>query len=1123
MFVSVIVPVFNVAPDLLAECLRSLKCQTLRPQEYEIVIVDDCSFISETIHTIMEFKKNCDNARVVHHEENLGLNAARRSGVNKAAGEYVVFVDGDDILTRYALECMKLNAGDGQADLVTAPMWRWDSEHKRYVNLKHMLRPFPSGYLDRINALLAKQYSFTMCGRLFKRSLLDDELFDLPPGHYHEDVATFPRFMFKVGNCAHVDHALYYYTINQGSITYKRAAPHIRDLVDSVSKWRDEAEARGLLTEVGPSIAIGGKELIGAIAKEWLSSDIPGAKPASTPIAARPDSKGLEPSGLARRLKDKIVFVCDVDYQLRNAAAYAKELRLRGHPCAVLDLSSFASRGLRQLPKDEISIFRSARVEHIRIEDPPLGVDYFSTAKLVVLFNDWSDYLREALEYRHRLSLPSVCMVEGISDFLRRDFDGPRALPYRRCDYVFLAGEDDEKYFDDRKTFVIGLPIVEKLASKAPQFPDTPLAVLNVNFTFGSLEAARGPFILAAMKAFNDAGIDWVITQHPMDGSDLSAFPVSRKTQYELIDESTVFVSRFATGIIEALASGKPAIYFNPHGEKVEKFTEPLGAFPIATNAEELADAIRSILIDVHAGVDFRVRAAAFLKRHAAYRFDERPTTERFADAAVAITESFGTERAAASQLFFDRLALQQPFGHENDSQIFGDFGREHGAQLLEEQLIGQYFLKVLNERENAKRVMVDVGANHGNSLDIFLGMDWTVHAFEPDPSNRARLLASWPSCPKLIVNEEAVSNQTGLKLPFYASEESTGISSLDNFTPGHRKICDVETMALRDYLADHRVQHVDFLKIDVEGYDKFVLDGFPWNADKPDVVLAEFEDKKTNRLGYNVHDLANVLIGQGYTVYASEWLPIIRYGIAHDWRRLVRYTSDVDLSETWGSLIGFLDQPDEDVLRQLTMESVKFGAGTSKVSHPADVAPSDVAYGEANHLVLSANGTYVAIAERLKRRSTALYLAGRFAVRSVRTVWRRRFGVGGLAVATIILPLLIALLAPSGPLVWPMMALSGLGAAALFVALVLSALRGYLRHRDEDARRRYSAILARIDASNRRTGKLAEELSEVREQTQRLYLLDQMRSKAQCREPQIPRLDRDFSIEAISEHERPG
>ena len=1085
MFVSVIVPVFNVAPDLLAECLRSLKCQTLRPQEYEIVIVDDCSFISETIHTIMEFKKNCDNARVVHHEENLGLNAARRSGVNKAAGEYVVFVDGDDILTRYALECMKLNAGDGQADLVTAPMWRWDSEHKRYVNLKHMLRPFPSGYLDRINALLAKQYSFTMCGRLFKRSLLDDELFDLPPGHYHEDVATFPRFMFKVGNCAHVDHALYYYTINQGSITYKRAAPHIRDLVDSVSKWRDEAEARGLLTEVGPSIAIGGKELIGAIAKEWLSSDIPGAKPASTPIAARPDSKGLEPSGLARRLKDKIVFVCDVDYQLRNAAAYAKELRLRGHPCAVLDLSSFASRGLRQLPKDEISIFRSARVEHIRIEDPPLGVDYFSTAKLVVLFNDWSDYLREALEYRHRLSLPSVCMVEGISDFLRRDFDGPRALPYRRCDYVFLAGEDDEKYFDDRKTFVIGLPIVEKLASKAPQFPDTPLAVLNVNFTFGSLEAARGPFILAAMKAFNDAGIDWVITQHPMDGSDLSAFPVSRKTQYELIDESTVFVSRFATGIIEALASGKPAIYFNPHGEKVEKFTEPLGAFPIATNAEELADAIRTILADVQAGVDFRARAAAFLKRHAAYRLDDRPTTERFADAAVAIAESFGTERAATSQLFFDRLALQQPFGDEIDSQIFGDFGREHRAQLLEEQLIGRYFLEVLNKKASAARLMVDVGANHGNSLDIFLGMGWTVHAFEPDPSNRARLLASWPNCPKLIVNEEAVSDQTGLKLPFYASEESTGISSLDNFTPNHRKICDVETVTLRDYLVRNDVRHVDFLKIDVEGYDKFVLDGFHWNADKPDIVLAEFEDKKTNRLGYDVHDLADVLIGQGYTVYVSEWLPIVRYGIAHDWRRLFRYTPEVDLSETWGSLIGFLDQPDESVLRLLVKDCIKFGAGSFRSSHRAETTVSGLADGETNHLVSSANGTYVAIAERLKRRSPALYLAGRFAVRSVRTVWRRRFGVGGLAIATIVLPLLIALLAPSGPLVWPMMALSGLGAAALFVALVLSALRGYLRQRDEDARRL-------LEETNRRTSKLAEELSMVREQTQRLYWLQQ-------------------------------
>ncbi|HML91673.1 FkbM family methyltransferase [Methyloceanibacter sp.] len=1123
MFVSVIVPVFNVAPDLLTECLRSIKNQTLRPQDYEIIIVDDCSSNPDTIRTIDELSKNFCNSRIIHHKTNLGLNAARRTGVSVAKGEYVVFVDGDDILTRYALEYLKMNSGNGQADLVTAPMWRWDSAHKRYVNLKHMLRPFPSGYLDRINALLARQYSFTMCGRLLKRSLLDDQVFDLPPGHYHEDVATFPRFMFKVGNCAHVDHALYYYTVNEGSITYKRAAPHIRDLVDSVSKWRDEAEARGLLPEVGPTIATGGKELIGAIAKEWLSSDIPGAKTESAPIAARPDSKGLEPSEYARRLKDKIVFVCDVDYQLRNAAAYARELRLRGHPCAVLDLSSFASRGLRQLPKDEISIFRSARVEHIRIEDLPLGVDFFSTAKLVVLFNDWSDYLREALEYRHRLSLPSVCMVEGISDFLRCDFDEPRALPYRRCDYVFLAGEDDEKFFGDRKTFVIGLPIVEKLASTAPQFPDPPLAVLNVNFTFGSLEAARGPFVHAAMKAFNEVGIDWVVTQHPMDGSDLSAFPVSSKTQYELIDESTVFVSRFATGIIEALASGKPAIYFNPHGEKVEKFTKPLGAFPIATNAEELAGAIRSILIDVQAGVDFRARAAAFLKRHAAYRFDERPTTERFADAAVAITESFGAERAAGSQLFFDRLAREQPFGDEIDSQIFGDFGREHRAQLLEEQLIGRYFLEALNKTANATRLMVDVGANHGNSLDIFLGMGWTVHAFEPDPSNRARLLASWPTCPKLIVNEEAVSDQTGLKLPFYASEESTGISSLDNFTPGHRKICDVETVTLRDYLARNDVRHVDFLKIDVEGYDKFVLDGFPWNADKPDVVLAEFEDNKTNRLGYDVHDVADVLLGQGYTVYASEWLPIVRYGIAHDWRRIFRYTPDVDLSETWGSLIGFRDEPDENVLRRLVKDSVKFGAGSFKSSHRAGATVSGSADGETDLPVSPANGTYVAIAERLKRRSTALYLAGRFAVRSARTVWRRRFGAGGLAIAAIVLPLVIALLAPGGRLVWPMIALSGLGAAALFVALVLSALRGHLRQRDEDARRRHNAILARIEGTNRRTGRLAEELSEVRAQTQRLYWLDQMRSKAQCQEPRMPSLDLGISKETIPEHERPG
>jgi len=96
------------------------------------------------------------------------------------------------------------------------------------------------------------------------------------------------------------------------------------------------------------------------------------------------------------------------------------------------------------------------------------------------------------------------------------------------------------------------------------------------------------------------------------------------------------------------------------------------------------------------------------------------------------------------------------------------------------------------------------------------------------------------------------------------------------------------------------------------------------------------------------------------------------------------------------------------------------------------------------------------------------------------------------------------------------MIAFSFACAAAVLMAFVLAAVRGHLRRRDD-------ALLARIEAANRRTSRLADELSDVRESTQRLYWLDQMRSMAQMRDPGLSSLDFGFSKESVSEHQRPG
>src|SRR3546814_15144947 len=79
-------------------------------------------------------------------------------------------------------------------------------------------------------------------------------------------------------------------------------------------------------------------------------------------------------------------------------------------------------------------------------------------------------------------------------------------------------------------------------------------------------------------------------------------------------------------------------------------------------------------------------------------------------------------------------------------------------------------------------------------------------------------------------------------------------------------------TLSLHDALP---ISRIDFLKIDVEGFDFFVIKGIDWDGVTPDVILWEFEDAKTLPLGYSSRDAYSYLVHKGYQVTISEWHPI--------------------------------------------------------------------------------------------------------------------------------------------------------------------------------------------------------------------------------------------------------
>lgn len=108
---SIIVPVYNVAP-FLRECLDSLLAQTNNVlATWEAICVDDGSTDGSSV-VIDEYAIRDSRIRVVH-QQNAGVSAARNVGLSIATGEWVMFLDADDVLGKKALAKLMSEAKDG--------------------------------------------------------------------------------------------------------------------------------------------------------------------------------------------------------------------------------------------------------------------------------------------------------------------------------------------------------------------------------------------------------------------------------------------------------------------------------------------------------------------------------------------------------------------------------------------------------------------------------------------------------------------------------------------------------------------------------------------------------------------------------------------------------------------------------------------------------------------------------------------------------------------------------------------------------------------------------------------------------------------------------------------------
>jgi FkbM family methyltransferase len=234
------------------------------------------------------------------------------------------------------------------------------------------------------------------------------------------------------------------------------------------------------------------------------------------------------------------------------------------------------------------------------------------------------------------------------------------------------------------------------------------------------------------------------------------------------------------------------------------------------------------------------------------------------------------------------------------------------------------FVFDVLNAEETPG-VMLDVGAHVGGSLLPYARAGWRVHAFEPDPVNREQLLSATAAMENVHVDARAVGAKAAANVPFYRSSVSSGISGLSSFHESHERSGAVSVTTLTDYMSAAGLAGADFLKIDVEGHEMAVLDGFDLAGVRPRAIVAEFEDGKTASHGYVMADLANLFVKAGYAVLVSEWRPIEEYGRTHSWRRLLAYPCEI-APEAWGNLIALREPPEEARLAAAFAGALKGG-----------------------------------------------------------------------------------------------------------------------------------------------------------------------------------------------------
>ena len=189
--VSVIIPIYNVE-KYIEDCLCSVLKQTLK--EIEIICVNDGT--KDASMSIVKKYKQQDNRIIIVDKENGGLSSARNAGLSCAHGEYVYFLDSDDMIDAHMLEDLYVEASKYDLDNIyfdAEAIYESSDVEKEYPQYKtYYCRPGIFTQVQTGPELFARMENFkhyrpSACLQMPKRAMLMENQISFKEGIIHED------------------------------------------------------------------------------------------------------------------------------------------------------------------------------------------------------------------------------------------------------------------------------------------------------------------------------------------------------------------------------------------------------------------------------------------------------------------------------------------------------------------------------------------------------------------------------------------------------------------------------------------------------------------------------------------------------------------------------------------------------------------------------------------------------------------------------------------------------------------------------------------------------------------------------------------------------------------------